>query len=176
MLGPEPRFVYFIYSLLMGLAAVALLPYWILQGLRHGKYLSNLRERLGLSFPSLHKLPSDRGGIPVDVDGTVCILEEFRIPPRFDPNQVRVFATNVTIPRDPLRARLSFFATPSPPPPVATNVAAHYANGQVWVVWNVEQDVLTNCLPTLTAVLRSTVPADPNPRDGGGGPSRMGVR
>ena len=41
------------------------------------------------------KLPSDRGGIPVDVDGTVCILEEFRIPPSFDPSQVRVFATNV---------------------------------------------------------------------------------
>jgi len=62
MLGPEPCFVYFIYSVLMGLAAVALLPYWLVQALRHGKYLSNLRERLGLSFPSLQKLPSDRAG------------------------------------------------------------------------------------------------------------------
>ncbi len=41
------------------------------------------------------KLPSDRGGIPAYVDGTLCILEEFRIPPTFDPKTVRVFATNV---------------------------------------------------------------------------------
>jgi len=39
--------VYFVYSLLMGLAALLLLPYWLIQGLRHGKYLSNLSERLG---------------------------------------------------------------------------------------------------------------------------------
>jgi 3-deoxy-D-manno-octulosonic-acid transferase len=62
MLGPEPRFLYFIYSLLMGLAAIVLLPYWLVQGLRHSKYLSNLLERLGLSFPSLGKLPPDRAG------------------------------------------------------------------------------------------------------------------
>jgi 3-deoxy-D-manno-octulosonic-acid transferase len=49
--------VYFIYSLLMGLATLLLLPYWVLQGLRHGKYLSNLRERLGLSLASLARLP-----------------------------------------------------------------------------------------------------------------------
>ena len=41
------------------------------------------------------KLPTDRGGIPARVDGTLCILEEFRIPPSFDPKTVRVFATNV---------------------------------------------------------------------------------
>jgi 3-deoxy-D-manno-octulosonic-acid transferase len=54
--------VYFVYSLLMGLAALLLLPYWLIQGLRHGKYLSNLSERLGFSFPSLSKLPADRAG------------------------------------------------------------------------------------------------------------------
>jgi 3-deoxy-D-manno-octulosonic-acid transferase len=54
--------VYFIYSLLMGLAALLLLPYWLVQGLRHGKYLSNLGQRLGLSFPSLEKLPAQRPG------------------------------------------------------------------------------------------------------------------
>jgi 3-deoxy-D-manno-octulosonic-acid transferase len=52
--------VYFIYSLLLGLAALALLPYWVIQGLRHGKYLSNLAERLGFSFPFLEKLPAER--------------------------------------------------------------------------------------------------------------------
>jgi 3-deoxy-D-manno-octulosonic-acid transferase len=52
--------VYFIYSLLMGLAALLLVPYWLVQGLRQGKYLSNLGERLGFSFPSLEKLATNR--------------------------------------------------------------------------------------------------------------------
>jgi UTP--glucose-1-phosphate uridylyltransferase len=40
------------------------------------------------------KLEDDRGGIPVRVDGRLRILEEFRIPPSFDPKTVRVFNTN----------------------------------------------------------------------------------
>jgi 3-deoxy-D-manno-octulosonic-acid transferase len=52
--------VYLVYSLLMGLAAVLLTPYWLIQGIRHGKYLSNLKERLGLAFPALEKLPAER--------------------------------------------------------------------------------------------------------------------
>ncbi len=48
--------MYFIYSLLMGVAALLLLPYWLVQGLRQGKYLSNVAERLGFSFPALAKL------------------------------------------------------------------------------------------------------------------------
>ena len=58
----EPRFVYFIYSLLLGLAALALAPYWLVQGLRHGKYLSNLGERLGFTFPGLAGLSAERPG------------------------------------------------------------------------------------------------------------------
>jgi 3-deoxy-D-manno-octulosonic-acid transferase len=54
--------VYFIYSLLMGFAALLLVPYWLVQGLRHGKYLSNLGQRFGFSFPSLAKLPAARPG------------------------------------------------------------------------------------------------------------------
>jgi len=54
--------VYFIYSLLMGLAALLLTPYWLVQGLRHRKYLSNIKERLGLSFPGLAKLQAERKG------------------------------------------------------------------------------------------------------------------
>lgn len=49
--------MYFIYSLLMGLAALLLTPYWLVQGLRHGKYFSNLGQRLGFSFLALGKLP-----------------------------------------------------------------------------------------------------------------------
>jgi len=50
--------VYLVYSLLMGLAAILLTPFWVIQGIRHGKYLSNLSERLGLSFPALENLPA----------------------------------------------------------------------------------------------------------------------
>jgi 3-deoxy-D-manno-octulosonic-acid transferase len=52
--------VYLVYSLLMGLAAILLTPYWLIQGIRHGKYLSNLKERLGLAFPALEKLSAER--------------------------------------------------------------------------------------------------------------------
>ena len=54
--------MYFIYSLLMGLAALLLVPYWLVQGLRHGKYISNLGERLGFTFPALDKLPGHSTG------------------------------------------------------------------------------------------------------------------
>jgi 3-deoxy-D-manno-octulosonic-acid transferase len=52
--------VYFVYSILMGLAALFTAPYWLVQGLRHGKYLSNLGERLGFSTPEVRKLPTNR--------------------------------------------------------------------------------------------------------------------
>jgi 3-deoxy-D-manno-octulosonic-acid transferase len=54
--------VYFVYSLLMGIVALLLTPYWIVQGLRHGKYFSNLGQRLGFSFPTLTKLPENGPG------------------------------------------------------------------------------------------------------------------
>jgi 3-deoxy-D-manno-octulosonic-acid transferase len=54
--------VYFVYSVLMGLAALVSAPYWIVKGVRHGKYLSNLGERLGFSLPGLEKLPSQGPG------------------------------------------------------------------------------------------------------------------
>jgi 3-deoxy-D-manno-octulosonic-acid transferase len=54
--------VYFIYSLFMGFAALLLLPYWLVQGLRHGKYFSNLGQRFGFSFPSIDNLPAERPG------------------------------------------------------------------------------------------------------------------
>lgn len=54
--------MYFVYSVLMSLAAVVTAPYWLIQGLRHGKYLSNLKERLGFALPGLEKLPAERPG------------------------------------------------------------------------------------------------------------------
>lgn len=40
------------------------------------------------------KEDGDRGGIPARLDGRPVILEEFRIPPSFDPRQVSVFNVN----------------------------------------------------------------------------------
>jgi 3-deoxy-D-manno-octulosonic-acid transferase len=55
--------VYFIYSFLLAIAALALTPYWLVQGLRHGKYLSNLGERLGLSYRGLQKVATSKDAI-----------------------------------------------------------------------------------------------------------------
>jgi 3-deoxy-D-manno-octulosonic-acid transferase len=38
---------YFLYSLLLGMGLLLSLPYWLFQMLRHGKYRSGLRQRLG---------------------------------------------------------------------------------------------------------------------------------
>ncbi|HEY8713981.1 MAG TPA: 3-deoxy-D-manno-octulosonic acid transferase [Candidatus Acidoferrum sp.] len=55
--------MFFIYSLLLGFAALALTPYWLVQGLRHGKYFSNLGERLGFSYLSLKNISNLDGSI-----------------------------------------------------------------------------------------------------------------
>jgi 3-deoxy-D-manno-octulosonic-acid transferase len=55
--------VYFIYSLLLGIAALVLTPYWLVQGLRNGKYFSNLPERLGFSYPSFEPSSNSQGAI-----------------------------------------------------------------------------------------------------------------
>jgi 3-deoxy-D-manno-octulosonic-acid transferase len=60
--GPESRRVYFLYSLLMSLAAVLMTPYWILQGLRHKKYFASLTERLGYMLHELNRATKDRPG------------------------------------------------------------------------------------------------------------------
>jgi 3-deoxy-D-manno-octulosonic-acid transferase len=52
--------VYLVYSLLMGLAAILLAPFWLIQGIRQGKYLSNLNVRLGFAYPGLAGLPKER--------------------------------------------------------------------------------------------------------------------
>jgi 3-deoxy-D-manno-octulosonic-acid transferase len=54
--------VYLIYSILLSVAALLLLPYWLIQGLRSGKYLSNLSQRMGFGFPALDRLPATRDG------------------------------------------------------------------------------------------------------------------
>lgn len=41
----------------------------------------------------------DKGGIPVHAEGTLQVLEEFRLPPGFDPGTVNVFNTNTFLVR-----------------------------------------------------------------------------
>jgi UTP--glucose-1-phosphate uridylyltransferase len=53
--------------------------------IRHGK---------PVTCEVVDKVESDKGGIPVRVNGRPVVLEEFRIPPSFDPKSVRVFSTN----------------------------------------------------------------------------------
>jgi UTP--glucose-1-phosphate uridylyltransferase len=55
----------------------------------------HLAHGLPVTSEVVDKLGSDRGGIPVRVDDKPTVLEEFRIPPSFDPATVRVFNTNV---------------------------------------------------------------------------------
>ena len=55
----------------------------------------HLSHGLPVTSEVVDKLGSDKGGIPVRVDGRPCVLEEFRIPATFDPASVRVFNTNV---------------------------------------------------------------------------------
>jgi UTP--glucose-1-phosphate uridylyltransferase len=55
----------------------------------------HLEHGAAVTSEVVDKVGSDRGGIPARVDGRLCVLEEFRIPPSFDPNGVRVFNTNV---------------------------------------------------------------------------------
>lgn len=47
-----------------------------------------------LTCEVVDKVGTDKGGIPARLDGQPVVLEEFRIPPAFDPSTVRVFSTN----------------------------------------------------------------------------------
>jgi len=43
------------------------------------------------------KEPGDRGGVPVELDGRIQVLEEFRLPEGFDARSVPVFNTNTML-------------------------------------------------------------------------------
>ncbi len=54
----------------------------------------HLDRKTQVTCEVVDKVGSDRGGIPVRLDGRPVVLEEFRLPEGFDPAQVRVFNTN----------------------------------------------------------------------------------
>jgi 3-deoxy-D-manno-octulosonic-acid transferase len=104
--------VYFIYSLLMGLAALLLAPYWLVQGLRHGKYLSNLGERLGFSFPALAKLPvQHKGAIWIHAVSVGEVLSGVTLARRLKaiyPDRPLIVSTTTITGQALARERLSF--------------------------------------------------------------------
>lgn len=55
---------------------------------------AHLRGASPITCEVVDKWAGDRGGIPVRVDETKVVLEEFLLPPSFDPNAVRVFNSN----------------------------------------------------------------------------------
>ena len=57
----------------------------------------HLEHGAPVSCEVVDKVGSDRGGIPVRLDGRRVVLEEFRLPDSFDPQTVRVFNTNTFI-------------------------------------------------------------------------------
>jgi UTP--glucose-1-phosphate uridylyltransferase len=53
----------------------------------------------------------DKGGIPVHAEGKLQVLEEFRLPPTFDPKTVNVFNTNTFLARADALAKTPFSFT-----------------------------------------------------------------
>ncbi len=57
----------------------------------------HLDGRTQVTCEVVDKVGSDRGGIPVRLDGKPVVLEEFRLPDDFDPTRVPVFNVNTFI-------------------------------------------------------------------------------
>ena len=104
--------MYFVYSFLMGAAALLLLPYWLIKGLRQKKYLSNLRERLGLSTGPLDKLPADHpGAIWIHAVSVGELLSSIALAKRLKeayPNRPLVVSTTTITGQSLARERLQF--------------------------------------------------------------------
>lgn len=104
--------MYFVYSFLMGAAALLLSPYWLVRGLRRGKYLSNLRERLGLSLGSLSRLPDDRrGAIWIHAVSVGELLSSIGLSKRLReayPNRPLVVSTTTITGQSLARERMQF--------------------------------------------------------------------
>ena len=104
--------MYVLYSFLMGLAAVLLSPYWIVQGLRRGKYLSNLRERLGFSGSSSAKGAAGRPGAiwihAVSVGETLSSITLARCLKEKYPERPLVISTTTITGQTLARERLPF--------------------------------------------------------------------
>ena len=106
--------MYFLYSVLTGLAAIITAPYWLIQGLRHDKYLSNLGERLGFSVPGISMLPADRpGGIWIHAVSVGEALAGVALAKRLkeaNPQRPLVISTTTITGQQVARERMPFAA------------------------------------------------------------------
>lgn len=103
--------MYFVYSLLLGVAAIALTPYWLVQGLRHGKYLSNLGERLGFSYPSLNQVSKLQGSILLHAVSVGEVLSGISLARRLKetyPNRRLIISTTTITGQALARERMPF--------------------------------------------------------------------
>jgi len=96
----------------MGLAALLLTPYWLVQGLRHGKYLSNIAERLGFSFPEFAKLtPHSAGAIWIHAVSVGEALSSVTLARRLKetyPNRLLIISTTTITGQALARERMAF--------------------------------------------------------------------
>src|SRR5712664_4220398 len=96
----------------MGAAALLLLPYWLVKGLRQRKYLFNLRERLGLSTVSLDKLPAGGpGAIWIHAVSVGELLSSIALAKRLKeayPNRPLVVSTTTITGQSLARERMQF--------------------------------------------------------------------
>ena len=102
--------MYFIYSFLMAAAALSLLPYWLIHGLREQKYLSNLRQRLGLSLPTLPE-PSPHAPIWIHAVSVGELLSSITLARRLKekyPSRPLVVSTTTITGQALARERLTF--------------------------------------------------------------------
>src|SRR2546422_4577647 len=93
--------MYFLYSFLTAAAMLLLLPYFIIQGLRHGKYLHSIPERLGWLAASLHARDANAAGAiwihAVSVGEAVAALPlARRLKERFPERRLVVSTTTAT--------------------------------------------------------------------------------
>jgi 3-deoxy-D-manno-octulosonic-acid transferase len=103
--------VYFIYSFLMGIAALVLTPYWLVQGLRHGKYFSNLPERLGFSYPSFKAAANRQGAILLHAVSVGEVLSGISLARRLKeayPNRQLIISTTTITGNALARERMPF--------------------------------------------------------------------
>ena len=89
--------MYFAYSIILGLALLVTLPYWLVQMLRQGKYRAGLAERLGLVPTRLRRTDDNENCIwihAVSVGEVLAIIGLAKILPQKFPGSRIVVSTN----------------------------------------------------------------------------------